>query len=667
MIHGNYSRTMPAIFITARFRSGSTMLWNIFRQIPEVVAYYEPLHEKLPHWITSGILPHFSHYNVDGYFKEYQQAHDLEQYHQIAFGVCRLYMEAAEQDPQLKTYLDYILHLANEEKIAVLKFHRIDFRLPWIKAAFPDIPLIHLYRSPREQWMASIADYTGDIDHQLDADPYLITTWSRDLCQQFPFLASPYIRHAYQRHYYLWKLSYLAGARLADISVAYEDILASPREAIAPLFQLAGLETATNLDRGIAVIKQTPLDTWKHYRNEAWFATLEQECDDRLHDLGLHEHFGMRPLADIIQENARYQRLIQDPCARDWGIRCGQLACVQQEILANEVYQTAINAMNDFHAHPLRPCLKRYLPRGIQQGIRIIRQRYQPRLGQLTQYPPIPLHLSHQPSFPSVLPGAALPAASIVTPSFNQQRFVERTIRSILTQAYPALEYILQDGNSIDGTQDILERYRGKFTHLESCQDGGQANAINRGFRHATGEIMAWLNADDVLLPGALAYVANFFGTHPDVDVVYSHRIIIDEHDQEIGRWILPPHDNNMLLWSDYIPQETLFWRRRIWERAGGYVNESYQFTLDWELLLRFREAGAIFVRLPCFLAAFRVHPQQKTSKLLESIGKQEMRRLRYHCHGREVSNHEALRQIRWYLRRHLGYHALYRAGLLRY
>ena len=143
--------------------------------------------------------------------------------------------------------------------------------------------------------------------------------------------------------------------------------------------------------------------------------------------------------------------------------------------------------------------------------------------------------------------------------------------------------------------------------------------------------------------------------------------MIIDEHDAEIGRWVLPPHDDAVLSWADYVPQETLFWRRRIWDRIGGAVDESFRFAVDWDLLLRFREAGARFVRLPRFIGAFRVHPHQKTSAEMEAVGAAEMDRLRERSLGRRVTPTEIDRALRPYLRRHIVYHKLYRLGLLRH
>jgi carbamoyltransferase len=288
-----------------------------------------------------------------------------------------------------------------------------------------------------------------------------------------------------------------------------------------------------------------------------------------------------------------------------------------------------------------------------------------PKLGVLRQYSPRPLKLPSD-AANGDLPRPA-PVISIVTPSYNQATFLERTIRSVLDQGYPRLEYIVQDGGSTDGTLDILRHHAAGLAHWESAPDRGQAHALNLGFRHATGDILAYLNSDDLLLPGAVAQVARFFAARPDVDVVYSHRLIIDTDDHEIGRWILPAHDNAVLVWQDYIPQETLFWRRCLWERVGGCMDESFQFALDWDLLLRFRDAGGRFVRLPCFLGAFRVHPEQKTSARFDELYEPEVSRLRERCHGRMVARAEVVRAVRPYLLRHVLRHHLHRIiGLVR-
>jgi Glycosyl transferase family 2 len=289
-----------------------------------------------------------------------------------------------------------------------------------------------------------------------------------------------------------------------------------------------------------------------------------------------------------------------------------------------------------------------------------------PRLGVLRQHEPIPAFIPNHYSLKPRL--STNPAVfSIVTPTLDQGTFLERTLRSVLDQGYNRLEYIVQDGDSHDNTLDILRHYRDSLFHVDSGKDSGIGEALNRGFKHASGEILAYLNSDDLLLPGSLHFVAAFFEEHPDIDVVYSHRLIIDSNDAEVGRWVLPQHDHDVLQWVDYIPQETLFWRRQIWEQAGAAIDESFRFAVDWELLLRLRQSGARFARLPRFLGAFRVHPQQKTALQISDIGAREMDRLRQRYLGRPVSSAEVAKETESYLQRHVMYHKLYRLGALRY
>jgi glycosyltransferase involved in cell wall biosynthesis len=284
------------------------------------------------------------------------------------------------------------------------------------------------------------------------------------------------------------------------------------------------------------------------------------------------------------------------------------------------------------------------------------------------------LHPQHHPrklfipkKYWQLLPLVNPPLISIVTPSFNQGRFLEQTIRSILDQNYPKLEYAVQDGGSKDSTIAILNRYRNHLIHTESSKDKGQGNAINLSFERAThGEIMAHLDSDDLLLPGSLNYVAAYFAANPDVDVVYGHRIIIDSNGKEVGRWVLPNHSDRMLVWANYIPPETLFWRRRIWDKVGGKIDESFQLALNWDLLLRFREAGAKFVRLPRFLGAFRIHESQKAVTEFATAGLREMAKLRSRIHGRETNLNDIRQNMNGYMLCHAWHNFLYQMGLSR-
>jgi glycosyltransferase involved in cell wall biosynthesis len=234
----------------------------------------------------------------------------------------------------------------------------------------------------------------------------------------------------------------------------------------------------------------------------------------------------------------------------------------------------------------------------------------------------------------------------------------------VLSQEYPKLEYFVQDGGSKDNTTDILKCYEDKLFGWKSEKDNGQSQAINLGFANTKGDIMAWLNSDDLLLPGALAIVADYFNKHPEVNVVYGNRLLIDENDMEIGRWILPGHDGKVLTWVDYIPQETLFWRRTLWDKAGGNIDESFRFAMDWDLLVRFREVGAKFAHIPHFLGAFRIHEQQKTSAAINEIGHQEMDRIRERLHGSIPSRKEIRRHVTPFMLRHIAVDMLYRVKI---
>src|SRR5580704_2487671 len=236
------------------------------------------------------------------------------------------------------------------------------------------------------------------------------------------------------------------------------------------------------------------------------------------------------------------------------------------------------------------------------------------------------------------------PKISIVTPSYHQGHFLEWTMRSVLEQGYPNLEYVVMDGGSKDQTPEILARDKDLLTHCESAPDKGQADAVVRGFEHTTGEIMAYLNSDDVLAPGALHFAARFLTEHPEVDAIYSHRVFIDERNRVTRYWILPPHHTWMMQRWDYIPQETCFWRRSIYEKVGG-IDRNFQFALDYDLFVRFMKHGRM-ERVNRFLGAFREHPSSKTT--LQEGPHPEVERV-YQAHGIRIADWHRLPQLAQY------------------
>lgn len=281
------------------------------------------------------------------------------------------------------------------------------------------------------------------------------------------------------------------------------------------------------------------------------------------------------------------------------------------------------------------------------------------------QYKPRPLRFRGQAA--SVPGGEGFPGISVVIPSLNQARFLSGAIRSLLDQRYPQLEIIVVDGGSRDGSRELIESFSPSLAWWCSEPDAGQSAALNKGFNRATRDIMAWLNADDRLAPGALARVALYFAGNPEIDAVYGHRVLIDEEDREIGRWILPPHSDRVLSWADFIPQETLFWRRGLWRRTGGEIDDSFKFAMDWDLILRFRGAGAKFVRLPFFLGLFRVHSGQKTVTEIWGDGFSEMQALRTRCLGEAPRQYQVAIAVAGYLLQARWLEFMWKMGVIRY
>ncbi len=247
--------------------------------------------------------------------------------------------------------------------------------------------------------------------------------------------------------------------------------------------------------------------------------------------------------------------------------------------------------------------------------------------------------------------GLGYPRISIVVPSYNQGNFIDRTLRSIVSQNYPNLDLIVVDGGSSDGTVGVIRKYANHIQWWVSEADDGQANAINKGLSNATGDIFSWLNSDDCLMPGALFRVAEQFMASDETEVVYGHRVLINEAGQDVGKWIMPGHRKFILTYADFIPQETMFWRTALWQKVGGGLDESFHFAMDWELIRRFIDANAKFKLIPAFLGQFRMHESQKTNANIETDGFKEMEIIRRQCRE-SFSSHPALQNFYYRLQR---------------
>src|SRR5215475_7837704 len=219
------------------------------------------------------------------------------------------------------------------------------------------------------------------------------------------------------------------------------------------------------------------------------------------------------------------------------------------------------------------------------------------------------------------------PRISIVTPSFNQGQFIEETICSILDQQYPNLEYIIIDGGSTDNTLDIIKKYERHLAYWVSEKDRGASDAIAKGFAKTTGSIMAYLNSDDIYMPGALDAAAAALTT-PEVDLVYGNSRWLSSDGRNICDRRQTPFTALGYLYGGFdLQQPTTFWKREIFEKAGG-MDPSFQFAFDTDLFFRFIREGARFKHINRFMAGFRIHPTSKSSTEWSRCA-QELKRLR--------------------------------------
>ena len=240
--------------------------------------------------------------------------------------------------------------------------------------------------------------------------------------------------------------------------------------------------------------------------------------------------------------------------------------------------------------------------------------------------------------------GRQTPTISIVTPSCNQGQFLEEAIQSVLTQEYPNLEYVVIDGGSSDSSVETIQKYENRLTYWVSEPDQGQYDAINKGFTHTTGEIMAWLNSDDKYLPRAFSVVADIFSAYPEIEWITSvHPVSWNERGQAVAVDFTGGFSRQSFFKGGNFPgkgsygrrwiqQESTFWRRSLWERAGGRLETSLKLAADFELWARFFQQAELY-GVSALLGGFRAHGNQlsvhhrqqymsEAGRTIESYGK---------------------------------------------
>lgn len=204
-----------------------------------------------------------------------------------------------------------------------------------------------------------------------------------------------------------------------------------------------------------------------------------------------------------------------------------------------------------------------------------------------------------------------LPSISIITPSYNQGEFIERTIISVLSQSYKPIEYLVYDGGSNDRTISILRKWEDNLS-WQSEPDDGQAAAVNKGLKSCRGEIIGWINSDDTYHEDALKNIAKAFKNNPEMDVIYGRAFHINEKDGKIDEYRTAHWDKNLLLHECFICQPALFFRRRILQKSG-FLDEELYFCMDYEYWIRLAQSGCRFGFLNKRIANSRLYKENKT------------------------------------------------------
>lgn len=199
---------------------------------------------------------------------------------------------------------------------------------------------------------------------------------------------------------------------------------------------------------------------------------------------------------------------------------------------------------------------------------------------------------------------------TVVTPSYNQGHFIRETIESVLSQDYSPIEYMVIDGGSNDETMEILKKYGERF-YWVSEKDKGQSDGINKGWRRANGAILAWLNSDDIYLPGAISRAVDFLKNHPEMAAVYGEGYHIDENGRIIERYPTEPFNRQRLVETCFICQPTVFVRRSVLEEVG-FLEESLKYCMDYDLWFRIAKKYDLGY-IPYFLACTRFYRETKT------------------------------------------------------
>jgi hypothetical protein len=272
----------PGVFVSGRFRSGSTLVWNLFRHVAGVTSYYEPFNER--RWFDPGIRGagvDQTHLGVSDYWAEYDGLAELGRYFRESWKFRHLYMPASACDVLMQRYIETMIERAPGR--AVLQFNEVDFRLGWLRAWFPEVPIIHIFRHPRDQWCSTLQEEARTaarcrLNEFAARDGFYLMSWARDLRHTFPFLSLEGDTFAYELYYQVWKLSYLFGQRYAELSLRFEDLIADPRSNIRRILEVAGMPEV-DVEPLVPLVSPVRTGKWRECADADWFGEIEARVD----------------------------------------------------------------------------------------------------------------------------------------------------------------------------------------------------------------------------------------------------------------------------------------------------------------------------------------------------------------------------------------------------
>lgn len=286
--HARDSRRDGPIFVTGRFRAGTTLVWNLFRNAGRTTAYYEPFNPR--RWfdpVTRGDRVDPSHRGVTRYWDEYAGAVELAPLFRARWHDRNLFMAAEARDAAMERYVRALIERAPQRP--VLQFNRIDFRLPWFRKRFPEATILHVLRNPRDQWCSMLLRpdlYPSSAGGERFSahDHFYLRHWVERLAPIWPFLAVGYAAHPYRAHYMIWRLSQAFGLYYADESFNFEDLIEEPRVNLAKLAAAAGMRDAA-FERMVEIIDAPRLGRWVEWADDDWFSAHEDEVEQLLAQL----------------------------------------------------------------------------------------------------------------------------------------------------------------------------------------------------------------------------------------------------------------------------------------------------------------------------------------------------------------------------------------------